>query len=108
MEGLMVIRQPLSRAWRPARFTPEALALFVRLEGMRRDDPAFKDGERELARMLNLSDVWLCSGISVNDTDPEPCWPLGHAAYEDFFTVRRVRNALLAAAGMLPGEVGSQ
>jgi hypothetical protein len=48
-------RRPITRQRTPVDFTPEALALFRRLEAVparRRASDAFKAGERELARLL--------------------------------------------------------
>ena|SRR5215831_9890978 len=84
---------------RHSTFDSETLELFVRLEDMPRNtrsSPAFKVGERTLAKRLNLIDEWW-RGSSVLDSSRGPCHPPGHFAYHDWYKVRAVRCALLEA-----------
>jgi hypothetical protein len=98
-------RQPRYREWRLGRFSPEVLTLFVRLERMSQSSRKFKDGSRELAHMLGLVDEWwTCQ--HVNDRSSEPCHPPGYIAYDDWFTCREYRTALLAAASPGPRVTG--
>jgi hypothetical protein len=91
-------RTALERERRPA-FSPEALALFVVLEQTPKGSRKFKDGARELARMLDLTDEFW-TGNHVSDRSRAPCHPDGYLAYHDWFRCRRVRDALLAACGL--------
>jgi hypothetical protein len=87
-----------TRSWPlKTEITPEALALFLELEGMSDRNPKFKAGSRRLANLLGLNDEWwTCQ--HVNDASDGPCHPPGCIAHDDWHRVRRVRNALLAAA----------
>jgi hypothetical protein len=78
-------------------FDAETVALFVKLEGMKsRNSQAFKDGEHELARRLDLvAEFW--TGNSALDRSSSPCHPPEYVAFQDWFRCRRVRHALLAA-----------
>jgi hypothetical protein len=88
-----------TRSWPlKAEITPGILTLFVELEGMSDRDPKFKAGSRRLAELLGLTDEWW-SGQHVNDASAGPCHPPGYVAHGDWYTCRRVRDALLAAAG---------
>jgi hypothetical protein len=92
-------RAPLHRRRVPA-IAPAALALFDQLEQVpkrRRSAQAFKDGERELHRLLGLTSEWW-TGNSVLDRSNGPCHPPGYIAHSDWFRVRRIREALLQAA----------
>jgi hypothetical protein len=92
-------RVPLHRRRVPP-VAPDALALFAQLEQTprrQRSDRAFKDGEHELARRLNLIDEFW-RGSSVLDRDSVPCHPAGYLAHRDWYRVRAVRTALLRAA----------
>lgn len=92
-------RNPLDRGRRrrPLSFDAETLALFVKLDGMKaRTSDAFKAADRELARRLDLiAEWWTCN--SVLDRSAEPCHPPGYISYDDWFTCREYRTALLAA-----------
>jgi hypothetical protein len=77
-------------------FSPEALSLFLELEGMPQHSRAFKDGSRQLAQHLNLVDEWW-TGQHVNDRSAEPCHPPEYIAHENWHRCRAVRVALLAA-----------
>jgi hypothetical protein len=81
-------------------FSPEALSLFLELEGMSQHSRAFKDGSRRLARLLNLVDEWW-TGQHVNDRSAEPCHSPEYIAHEYWYRCRAVRAALLAAVGPL-------
>ncbi|OKO75938.1 hypothetical protein AC629_33385 [Bradyrhizobium sp. NAS80.1] len=73
---------------------PEALALFVELEGMDQHSEEFKQGSHELARMLGLvEEWWTCN--HVNDRSEGPCHPPGYVARDDWYRCREVREALL-------------
>ncbi len=102
----MPVKERTAKARRP-QFSAEALELFVRLEGMKaRNSKTFKDGEHELARKLDLvSEFWTCN--SVLDRSREPCHPPGCIAYNNWFTCRRVRLALLAATSPSPRVRGN-
>jgi hypothetical protein len=83
-------------------FSAEVLELFSRLERAprgKRDSQAFKDEERELARRLNLVDEWW-RGNSVLDRSRGPCHPPGYFSHTDWYHVRKIRKALLTAAGL--------
>jgi hypothetical protein len=43
---------------RAAKVSPDALALFVKLESMEQRSPEFKEGSHELARVLGLVPEW--------------------------------------------------
>jgi hypothetical protein len=82
-----------------AQISAEALALFLELEHLPQDSERFKDGSRRLARLLGLTrEFW--GGNFVNDKSSRPCWPPSLVAHDNWFRVRAVRNALLAAAGL--------
>ena len=92
-------RTPLHRRRLPP-VAADALALFMELEGTpkrRRSAQTFKDGERELHRMLGLTSEWW-TGNSVLDRSNGPCHPPGYIAHSDWFRVRRIRETLLQAA----------
>jgi hypothetical protein len=78
-------------------FSAEALALFIELERTPQHSRKFKDGSRELARLLGLTAEWWTMN-HVNDRSRAPCHPPGYIAREDWIKVRAVREALLAAA----------
>jgi hypothetical protein len=90
-------RRSLHRHWRPGRFSPEAVELFVELEDAPQDSPRFKEKSRELARMLGLGNEWLCSCVHVNDRSREPPHSPGYPARDDWFRVHAVRTLLLEA-----------
>jgi len=93
-------RTPLHRR-RVLAIAADALALFVELEQVpkrRRSAQTFKDGERELHRMLRLVDSWRLCCNSVLDRSDGPCHPPGYLSHDDWFKVRAVRTALLRAA----------
>lgn len=88
-----------TRSWPlRAEITPEVLELFLELEGVSDRNPKFKAGSRRLANLLGLNDAWW-SGQHVNDASVGPCHPPEYIAHDDWHRVRRVRIALLAAAG---------
>jgi hypothetical protein len=89
------VKQRTAKSRRP-QFSAEVVALFAELEGIRQGSKAFEDGSHELARRLNLVGEWW-RGSHVLDRSPGPCHPPDCVAYEDWFHVRRVRKALLAA-----------
>jgi hypothetical protein len=86
---------------RRTRISAEALRLFVALENTpsrRRHSQEFKDGSKRLAVMLGLTAEWWAM-CHVEDADkPRP--REGLVAHDDWLTVRRVREALLAASGL--------
>jgi hypothetical protein len=92
-------RTPLYRRRVPP-VAADALALFIELDRVpkrRRNAQAFKDGERELARLLGLTaELW--SGNSVLDRSDGPCHPPAYISHDDWHRTRRVREALLRAA----------
>jgi hypothetical protein len=93
-------RRPIERPRRRQVLTAEAIALFAELENTprrRRGSKAFKDREHELARMLNLVPEWWAT-CSVLDDSKRLCWPSHLQAYQDWHTVRSVREALLERA----------
>jgi hypothetical protein len=78
----------------------KAVTLFEELERVpkrRRSAQTFKDGERELHRMLGLTSEWW-TGNSVLDRSNGPCHPPGYIGHSDWYRVRRIREALLQAA----------
>jgi hypothetical protein len=92
------LRAPKER--RPPPFGPEVIALFRELDATparARGHDDFKVRERELMRALDLADEWRFSMCSVLSRDREPCHPPGNPAAIDWYRVRRVREALLAA-----------
>jgi hypothetical protein len=91
----MPVKERIAKVRRPS-FTPEAVALFVRLESLWPRDLAFKQSSRELARMLGLVSEWW-TGNHVNDRSDGPCHPPEYIAHSDWHTCREVREALLAA-----------
>jgi hypothetical protein len=92
-------RLPIQRHPVHPQFTPEILRLFSELENTprrQRDSKAFKDGEHELARKLDLvSEYWTVN--SVLDTVDKPPWPTPYVAREHWFKCRAIRKQLLAA-----------
>jgi hypothetical protein len=89
-------RTPIERARRPS-FDAATLALFAKLEHTReRNSRAFKAAERDLAERLGLIDEWWTVN-SVLNRSSGPCHPPGYIAHRDFFTCRRMRQALLDA-----------
>jgi hypothetical protein len=85
-----------------ARITAEVIELFTKLEAVparRRKSQAFRDGERKLARSLDLVDAWW-SGNSVLSRSRESCHPPEYMAHQDWHRCHEVRMALLAAAGL--------
>jgi hypothetical protein len=95
------------RSWPlKTQITPEALALFLALEQTPKNSEKFRDGSRELARMLGLIDEWW-SGNHVNDRSREPCHPPGYISREDWFRCRQVRQELLAASRQRPTRLSS-
>jgi hypothetical protein len=91
-------RTAIRRARQPS-FTPEVLRLFAELEHMPgQGSQAFKAGSKRLAALLGLSSEWW-GGQHVNDRSREPCHPEECQSYHDWYTCRRVRQALLAAIG---------
>ena len=93
----MPVKQRAAKERRP-RFSGEVLSLFLELERMPQRGQAFEDGSHRLARALGLVDQWW-AGNHVNDCGPGPCHPSGYIAQAGWYEVRRVRKALLAAAG---------
>jgi hypothetical protein len=95
-------RTPIHRRALGPHVTPDVVALFAELEqtpARKRRGDQFKAVEHELARKLNLvSEWWTCN--SVLDTSRSPCHPSGYIANAHWHRVRRVREALLAAAGL--------
>jgi hypothetical protein len=92
-------RTPINRRRLP-HVAPAAVTLFVELEQVpkrRRNAQTFKDGERELHRMLGLVSEWW-GGNSVLDDSSGPCHPPGYVSHSDWFRVRAVRDALLLQA----------
>ena len=96
----MPVKARLPKGRRPS-FTPETLALFLKLEGMSERSQDFEEGSRELARMLGLTDQWW-TRQHVNDRSEGPCHPPWCVAHEDWYTCREVREALLTAASTRP------
>jgi hypothetical protein len=92
----MPVKARAAKDRRPS-FSAEALALFVELERTPKGSQRFKDGSRDLARMLGLIDEWW-SGQHVSDRSREPCHPPWCVAFDDWHTCRDVRRQLLAAA----------
>jgi hypothetical protein len=91
----MPVKDRTAKVRRPS-FALEAVALFVRLESLSPHSQEFKQGSRQLARMLNLTaEWWTCN--HVNDRSEGPCHPPGYIAYSDWHTCREVRKALLEA-----------
>ena len=61
-----------------------------------RTSDAFKAGDRDLARRLDLVlEYW--TGNSVLDRSRGPCHPPGYISYDDWFICKEYRTALLAA-----------
>src|SRR5262245_11153697 len=90
-------RTPIGRVSLHPLITDEALRLFIELERDRRHPKVYNDAEHQLARLLGLTAEWW-NGNSVCDDSDAPCWPPHVAAYQNWFKVRAVRQALLAAA----------
>lgn len=90
-------RRRLSRSLRSAEISQPVLDLFVALEQMPRGSQAFREGKRELARMLGLEAEWL-SGASVTDDEDAPCWPPEYVAYRAWHRTRALRLELLSRA----------
>jgi hypothetical protein len=91
-------RRPIARPSLLPHFTAEAVALFAKLEHQR-PSQRDRDEERELMYALGLSDeYWTMQ--SPLDRSRRPCHPPGYVAHEDWHTCRRVREALLATAGL--------
>jgi hypothetical protein len=91
-------RTPIGRSRHPS-FTAEAIRLFAALENTprnRRSSQAFKENERELARLLSLTSEWW-SGNNVLDDADAPCWPDHLQAHKDWYRLRAIRKQLLAA-----------
>jgi hypothetical protein len=91
----MPVKQRAAKVRHPP-FTPDAVALFIRLESLWPRNQAFKEGSRELARMLGLVSEWW-TGNQVNDRSEGPCHPPWCVAHLDWHRCREVREALLAA-----------
>jgi hypothetical protein len=83
-----------------APFSAEALRLFAELERDRPHPKVYNDREHELARLLNLVGEWW-GGNSVCDNADGPDCPPHLARYQNWFKVRRVREALLEAAAKM-------
>jgi hypothetical protein len=96
----MPVKARIAKRRRPS-INREAVALFVRLEGMTpqcgRD---FERGSHQLARELGLVPEWW-TGNHVNDRSRGPCHPPHCVAHGDWHTCREVREALLASANQL-------
>jgi hypothetical protein len=90
------VKVRIAKDRRPS-FSAEALGLFLELEQTPQASQRFKDGSRELARLLGFVDEWWTCN-HVNDRSPEPCHPPGYIAHGDWFRCRAVRLQLLAAA----------
>ena len=88
---------------RPPLFPPQALELFIEIEATprhKRGPKVYNDMEHQLARLLGLTAEWW-NGNSVCDDSDAPPWPDHLAAYKNWFKVRAVRQALLAAVERL-------
>jgi hypothetical protein len=74
--------------------------VFVELESVplnERDNRDFQDAEHRLMQALNLGQESFPGMQSVLNRRTRPCHPPGYVAYTEFFVVRKVRLALLAA-----------
>jgi hypothetical protein len=95
----MPVKQRSGKGRRP-QFSGEVVELFVQLErtpARQRRTQEFTDGSKRLARALNLSAEWW-AGCAVEDGEkPQP--RAGLVAHEYWLTTRRMRAALLEAAG---------
>jgi hypothetical protein len=91
----MPVKARAAKDRRPS-FSAEALELFAELERTSQRSRRFKDGSRELARLLGLVEQWW-AGQHVHNRSSEPCHPEGHFAHDAWFRCRAVRVALLAA-----------
>lgn len=92
----MPVKLRAAKERRPT-FSAEVLALFAALDrvpAQRQRNREFKDGERELARLLHLVAEWW-TGNGVLDRSPEPCHPQGNVARADWIRCRAIRRALL-------------
>jgi hypothetical protein len=81
----------------------KALELFIQIEAtpqQKRGPKVYNDMEHELAKLLGLVPEWW-NGNSVCDDSDAPCWPPHLTAYQNWYKVRAVRNALLEAAAKL-------
>jgi len=89
-------RTPIERPRQRQVITDEALRLFIELERDRRHPKVYNDQEHRLAKLLGLTSEWW-NGNSVSDNSDAPDCPPHLARYENWFKVRAVRQALLAA-----------
>jgi len=91
------VKLRIAKERRPA-FSREVLVLFAKLEAVparRRRTQEFKDGEHQLARLLNLTDeFWTIN--SVLDRG-QPCHPAGYIANVHWARCRVMREQLLEA-----------
>jgi len=72
-------RKPVARQRRPA-FTPEILRLFVELESGLKRGERFKAKERELMRMLGLTEqYWTMNSV----LDTSPCYTVCRQSISD-------------------------
>jgi hypothetical protein len=62
-----------------------------------RDDPEFRQRDRELHRRLGISGEWMCSVVSVLDAGPMRGIRRGSPQEEDWLRVRAARERLLEA-----------
>jgi len=95
----MPVKSRIAKGRRPS-FSAEALALFVKLEGMCQRGQDFEESSHQLARMLGLTAEWW-TGNSVLDRSEGPCHPPWCVAHEDWHVCRAVREQLLAAPNQL-------
>jgi hypothetical protein len=94
-------RTPVSRQWRPGRFAPEVLDLFLKCEATplhlrtARNETWVGDSKR-LAKALGLVIEWFCSR-TVNDARPPPDDDPTTLDYQRWKACRDVREELLVA-----------
>jgi hypothetical protein len=90
-------RSPLTRQRNPM-IDEEVLALFVSIErGPPSGRKPYSEPSRELARKLDLIDLWWM-GCTPCDDSLEPCHPPWCSAHEGWHRCRRIREELLALA----------
>jgi hypothetical protein len=92
----MPVKQRVAKERRPA-FSAEIIELFVKLEHTSRRSQAFKNGSKELARLLGLSTEWWMMQHVNDRAGAPPPWLAAHAAWQ---RCRAVREQLLAASGL--------
>src|SRR5215831_3493532 len=88
-DDAMPVKLRIAKA-RRAQFSAETVTLFLRLENTLRHSEAFRAGERQLARQLELLDQYW-TGNSVCDRSLRPPWPKALIAYDDWHACRAVR-----------------